>query len=176
MEAKKVRFMEPLTDESSPPSDLYDILKSHMKKNVAHSEGTDSQQTTVTSENECQMAPSSSVSGKALSLPLPMLASSNDLHGIDSKQMHQDYDDADSRRQPLRFLANSVSISVNSRNQETKETESQCSRACGEEKKHSSLVTYVSKGVSCVDDFEAEQVCRQTVSTTTNGCLHRIVW
>lgn len=159
MDTKRVRFVEPMTHHSPTQRDEADFevetrgeSKPEMVEDVC--------------SGESSLVACPTLSGKALNLPLPTLSA----QGIvadekdrriqgSSKGEHSREDchsQPESGRQPLRLLANSVSISVNSRNQDPKGRDARSQHTT--DATNDVSVSRVSKGVSCVRDFEAEQV------------------
>ncbi|KAI8109804.1 hypothetical protein M9434_001083 [Picochlorum sp. BPE23] len=161
METKRVRFVEPVTHQSP-------TLRCHEGDQTCyiHSKGESRPEIEeAASSGESSLVAYPAISGKSLSLPLTSLSAKNIVSdentrvtgtpSWDEKNDEDPHSQTESGRQPFRFLANSVSISVNSRSQEPqkRQVKSQHEKEVMED----SSITRVSKGVSCVSDFEAEQ-------------------
>lgn len=160
METKRVRFIEPVTHHS-PTLRCNEGEKTCCIETACDNEPEIEE---GASSGETSMVPCSAISGKALNLPLPSLTTrrivSDENHRLTEIPSWVDQNGEDSQlepgRQPFRFLANSVSISVNSRSQETKERQVNYQHA--KNVMNNVSITRVSKGVSCVSDSKAEQV------------------
>lgn len=162
METKRVRFVEPVTHQSP-------TLRCHEGDQTCYIQAKGESRPEIQEaarSGESSLVACPAISGKSLSLPLTSLSAKTVVSDAKTrvtetpswveKNDEDLHSQTESGRQPFRFLANSVSISVNSRSQEPQKRQVKSHHE--KDVMEDSYVTRVSKSVSCVSDFEAEQV------------------